>query len=134
MYSNKLSALRTGRTHSIFNAIACVILSSAPLALVGAPAQAGESADAARHMVVSFKDLNLSSTEGVTALYRRIKGAAQQVCEAWDTSRLSQAQAQACVNAAVSRAVVQINSPLLTSLYRAQFGNAAQETTLAQAH
>lgn len=120
------------RTNAI--RIACVLLTSAPIAMVASAAQAREPVDAPRHMVVSFRDLNLGSTEGVTALYKRIKSAAQEVCEAWDTSRLSQAQAQACVNQAMSRAVAQINSPMLTSLYRAKTGKADNQETLARAH
>jgi UrcA family protein len=155
MYSNKLSAVQSGKNHSIFNAqflkesvmkltnvfrtnairVACVILSSAPITMVAVAAQAGESADAPRHMVVSFRDLNLSSTEGIAVLYKRIKRAAQEVCGDWDSTRLSQIQSQSCVNDAVSRAIAQVNNPMLTSLYRTKTGKTGkQEPKLAQAH
>jgi UrcA family protein len=100
---------------------------------VATAAQADESLP---HKVVSFKDLNLSSTEGAGAAYRRIKSAANEVCGKGGKFNLSQSHAiQTCIDQAVSRAVAQVNSPTLTSLYNAKSGKAdKQTTTLAQTH
>jgi UrcA family protein len=111
------------------------MLASAPLAMVANGARAGEPVEAPRHMVVSFTDLNLSSTEGAAVLYGRIKHAAQEVCGDRDGSRLSRSHLTlTCVNQAVSRAVAQVNNPILTGLYNVKTAKAdKQEPTLARA-
>ena len=150
MYSNKLSVVQCGN-HSIVNAqsvkesimnitkvvrtsaigIAWAVLASGPITWVANAAQADE---AVPHKLVSFKDLNTSSTEGAAVLYERIKSAANEVCGKRDRVELSQSHAiQACINQAVSRAVAQVDRPMLTSLYNAKTGKAdKQTTTLAQ--
>ena len=141
MYSNKSSIFsaqtlkesvrsitKVVRTKAI--RIAWVMLASAPIAMV---AQAGESADDPPHKVVSFRDLNLNTAEGAAALYKRIKSAAVEVCghsDSFDLSRLY--VPQTCINEAVSRAVAQVNRPMLTSLYQAKTGKADKQVTLAQ--
>jgi UrcA family protein len=83
---------------------------------------------------VSFKDLNLDSSKGAAVLYGRIKRAANEVCGHWNYFDLSQIHAeQTCVSGAVSRAVAQVNSPMLTSLYDEKTGKADKKViTLAQ--
>jgi UrcA family protein len=152
MYSNHLSAVHCGKNRSIFNAqsvkervssittlartnaiwMAWVMLASAPIAMAASGAQAGETADALRHKVVSFRDLNLNNPEGAAVLYKRIKSAADEVCGSWDS--LSQRPAvMNCINEAVSQAVAQVNRPMLTSLHQAKTGKADKPvTTLAQ--
>jgi len=141
MYSNKLSAVQCGGSHSILNAtsleesvmsitkivrtnatrIAWVMLASVPIAMVVNAAQAGEPADARPHKVVSFRDLNLSTAEGAAALYKRIKSAAIEVCGQPDSFDLSRTYyPQICINEAMSRAVADVNRPMLTSLYQAK--------------
>jgi UrcA family protein len=150
MYSKKLSVVQCGN-HSIVNAqsvkesimsitkvvrtnaigMVWAMLASGPITWVANAAQAGEPLP---HKVVSFKDLNLSSAEGAAVAYRRIKSAANEVCGTRDRFDLSQSHTiQICINDAVSRAVAQVNSPMLTSLYQAKTGKAdKQTTTLAQ--
>jgi UrcA family protein len=85
--------------------------------------------------VVSFKDLNLNSPEGAAVLYGRIKRAANEVCGQWDNYNLSQIHAmQTCISGAVSRAVAQVNSPMLTSLYNGKAGKGDKKIVLAQSH
>lgn len=117
------------RTNAI--GIAWVILASGPITWAAKAAQADEPIP---HKVVQFKDLNLSSTEGAAALYGRIKSAASEVCGKQDRFNLSESHAiNICINDAVSRAVAEINSPVLTSLYQAKAGKADKKTvTLAQ--
>jgi UrcA family protein len=102
--------------------------------MVANAAQAGEPADARPHKVVSFKDLNLSTEEGAAVLCKRIKSAAIEVCGHSDSFDLARAYyPQICINEAVSRAVAEVNRPMLTSLYQAKTGKAnRQVTTLAQ--
>lgn len=123
--------------HSITNIakrIAFIVLAAAPITMVAA-ARAQQSADAPAHMTVSYADLNLNSDAGISVLYKRLRHAARQVCGDWDTTSLSRGLATAaCINKAMSEAVAQVNSPMLTGLYNAKTGKPEQkETTLAQA-
>ena len=88
---------------------------TAAACLVGAtPAVA---ADEPRSTTVSYRDLNLSTIEGATALYQRLRQAATSVCDERGTG-LDRYQAwQACYRAAIADAVAKVNSPLLTSVY-----------------
>jgi UrcA family protein len=154
MYSKKLSVDQGGRNHSIFNTewaketairvknavraytirIAWVTLAAAGGSMMVDAAQASDSFDTTPHKVVGFKDLNLNSPEGVAVLYGRIKSAATEVCGKRDRLDLSQLHAvQICIDEAVSRAVAQVNRPMLTSLYEARTGKPVKQTaTLAQ--
>jgi UrcA family protein len=151
MYSNKSSIVQSGE-HSISNvqsvsesitrikkavrakslAVAWVMLAFGPITYA---ADATQASDSVAHTVVRFKDLKLSSIEGATVLYGRLKSAANEVCGTDDKFNLSHSRAiKICINEAVSRAVFQINSPMLTSLYQSKTGKAdMQNATLAQA-
>jgi len=68
-------------------------------------------------VVVSYSDLDLSSSDGVRELYTRIASAASEVCPYADARELRQvALNRACRNAAISRAVRDVNSPQLVAL------------------
>ncbi len=68
-------------------------------------------------VVVSYGDLDLSSSEGVHELYKRIEFAAREVCPYADARELGQvALNRACRNAAISRAVRDVKSPQLVAL------------------
>ena len=134
MYSNHLrvsSITKDTRTTSALWMV-WVMLAAAPLAMAANGAQAGESAGNVRQKTVSFRDLNVSNPEGAAVLYKRIKSAASEVCGTWDS--LSQRPAvMTCIDEAVSRAVAQVNRPMLTSLHQAKTGKADKPvTTLAQ--
>jgi len=116
----RTSALRT----------AWIMFTLVPMVMVYNAARADEPVATQR---VSFKDLNLNSPEGAAVLYGRIKRAANEVCGHWDNFDLSQLHAvQTCIDGAVSRAVAQVNSPMLTSLYDEKTGKADKKITLAQ--
>jgi UrcA family protein len=128
MYSNEVSVTKTLQ-------IAWGIVASVAIAWGGGnAAQAGEPDTTVAHKVVSFKDLNLNSAEGVEVLYKRIRSAAHEVCADPDRYDLSEFKLRPCIDDAMSRAIAQINSPMLTSLYQAKTGKADKKpTTLAQA-
>jgi len=68
-----------------------------------------------RHKEINFADLNLNHPAGAEHLYRRIRLAARQMCG--ESNRLVSAradQARRCADEATARAVVQVNSPVLT--------------------
>jgi UrcA family protein len=101
----------------------------------GSAAQAGEPDNSVPHKVVSFHDLNVDTPEGAAVLYRRINAAAYEVCGNPDRYDLSELKLQRCVKDAVSRAVAQVDRPMLTSLYQGKTGKVdAKITTLAKAH
>jgi UrcA family protein len=155
MYSIELSDVQGRRKHSTFNTqlakesvmgitnvistkamgLAWAVLATASIALLPHAAQAGNSLDGFAQKVVSFRDLNMHSPEGIEVAYRRIKNAARDVCATPNRYDLSEAALRPCVNDAVARAVAQVNSPMLTSLYDAKTGKADKKVaTLAQAH
>jgi UrcA family protein len=70
-----------------------------------------------RSVTVSFRDLNLSTIEGATALYLRIKRAANSVCDDGSTAGLAHYREwKSCYQAAIADAVAKVNSPLLTAV------------------
>jgi UrcA family protein len=127
MYSNELSVTKTVR-------MAWGIVASAAIAWGGGnAAQAAEPANAVPHKVVSFKDLNLNTAEGVEVLYKRIRNAAHEVCADPDRYDLSEFKLRPCIDDAMARAIAQVNSPMLTSLYQTKTGKGDKKTiTLAQ--
>jgi UrcA family protein len=79
--------------------------------------------DSRRHVEVHFADLSLSTSEGVAALYQRLHSAAESVCNESGTKDLaSVARVNACMRAATSAAVTQIDRPMLTLYYRSKVG------------
>jgi UrcA family protein len=78
--------------------------------------------------IVRFADLNLNSRQGVEALYRRIQGAARDVCEPLEHAggRIPSSAWQACVANAVRTAVQGVDRPLLTAYYDEQYGRQIQ--------
>jgi len=72
---------------------------------------------------VKYGDLNVNTPAGAAALLRRIRFAADRVCEYRDTRDLSvRAIVRACTNHSVADAVATVNNPSLTSVYEAEMG------------
>ena len=73
---------------------------------------------------VGYADLDLTRDAGAAALYSRIHFAARQVCEpvsaAWTWKVLE--PARRCIEAAITRAVADVNAPALTTYYLAKTG------------
>ena len=73
-------------------------------------------------VTVHFADLDLSHSQGVTVLYRRLKEAAKTVCAALDDRDVErQMRFEACWHGALSKAVTKVDQPALTAYYQAQF-------------
>jgi UrcA family protein len=81
------------------------------LVLCNALAMAGTEASVATR-VVSYADLDLSSVQGVTALYRRITRAADRVCDPVEALGHNE-----CVARAVAEAVRTAHRPELAAYY-----------------
>jgi UrcA family protein len=99
--------------------ISCALAGIVASPLTAVAMQAGFGEPATR--VVNFADLDLSRNAGVAALYLRIKSAAREVCEPVDnwSSRMLNSD---CRHEAIARAIADVNSPALTSYYRARGG------------
>jgi UrcA family protein len=94
-------------------------------AVLGGQAFAGNSFAETRSTVVKFGDLNLSSQEGIAALYKRIHNAAKQVCEASsgdDVFPQVATSVHKCVAEAETRAVLDINNGALEAYYSKKTG------------
>ena len=121
------SGMMAESTHleTAMNRITTTILASA-LAAGAQIAHGADPTDAARrHVVVHFSDLNPTSIEGATTLYRRLQSAAEKVCTQGETRDLATVfRVKACVSGAISAAVADINQPSLTAYFRAKQGRA----------
>jgi UrcA family protein len=82
-----------------------------------AVAQAAPAPDGVPSVVISFKDLNLATAEGTRTLYKRITEAARQVCPLMNARDAELVvSTHACREAAIARAVRDINNPQLAAL------------------
>lgn len=107
-----------------------VALASVVCLLGTATALAADGGDA--RLKVGYGDLNLSTINGATTLYQRIEGAARFVCGDPGHHLAEQTSWKTCYGTAVTRAVTEVNNPLLTSLYRKQYGGAPVTAMLAR--
>lgn len=74
--------------------------------------------------VVRYGDLNLERPEGIEALYRRVNGAAEQVCGRMQSLDLVwMTEWKKCVTGAVSGAAEKINIPAFTAYTNARIGH-----------
>jgi UrcA family protein len=99
---------RTGRIAVL---VGCLLAGSLGVAQAVTPI--GEPAA----VVVSYSDLDLSTTAGAQTLYTRISRAAREVCpfeDAIDAPRI--AKNHACREAAIARAVSAVNSTQLAAV------------------
>ena len=73
--------------------------------------------------VVQYSDLDLTRMDGVISLYRRIRGAAREVCSPLAASDVAaETLARDCEEHALAGAVADVNAPLLTSYYLGRTG------------
>jgi UrcA family protein len=112
-------------TMTTFNQARTVIASLliGAVATLGALSATADGLDEPPQSTVKFGDLNISSPEGAAALYARIKSAAVAVCPRIDEHDLGQrSELKACVDHAVSTAVIRVNAPELSALYTKSTG------------
>jgi len=84
-------------------------------------------------VVVHFADLDLSRSEGVAALYRRLKGAAKTLCEPLNARDLEmQMNFRTCLQSALSAAVANIDRLALTAYHEAQTNSRHETIQIAQ--
>jgi len=84
-------------------------------------------------VVVHFPDLDLSRSEGATALYQRLKVAAETVCAPRDDRALAnQMRFKACVQSAISTAVAKVDKTALTAYYETKTNGRNATIQIAQ--
>jgi UrcA family protein len=77
---------------------------------------------------VHYSDIDLANSGGAKTLYERLTTAADIVCAPYKSLELAQQKPyRFCVRQAVSAAVADINSPMLTSYYVSKGGEVAQQ-------
>lgn len=81
-------------------------------------ATSAEHFDVSRR-TVNFADLDVSRSAGAAVLYSRIRSAARDVCEP-AIARESMSRTIRCMDAAIARAVADVNAPALTSYHLAK--------------
>ena len=105
------------------NRITTIILISALAAGAQIAHAANPTEPFLRHVKVVFSDLNLTSIDGATTLYRRLRSAAESVCAEHGTRDVGSIfRVKTCVSAAISSAVADANQPSLTAYYQAKQG------------
>jgi UrcA family protein len=81
-------------------------------------AQAATPANDVPTVVVSYDDLDLSTTDGASTLYKRISVAAHKVCPFEDSVHPMQVAAnKSCRSAAIARAVGTVNNAKLAAVW-----------------
>jgi UrcA family protein len=98
----------------------------------GAVAAAADGAPAPT-AIVKYGDLNVSTAEGATELYRRIRSAATHVCSSFDRplDLNSQAFKTDCIRQAITNGVAALNEPALFTVYKANGGTPLPRTLVS---
>jgi UrcA family protein len=104
------------------NNLATVLTATLATALTSvSPFAQADVIDGPKQTRVHFADLDLTKSAGISALYGRLEGAAEQVCAPLASRDLRSAFAyRHCVSDAISRAVTEVNQPNLSAYYRAK--------------
>jgi UrcA family protein len=77
-------------------------------------------------VIVKFADLDISSSQGALALYRRIYSAADNVC--WRMYQSEQAykwNRNVCLRKVIADAVTKVNKPALSAVFASKYGVSA---------
>ncbi len=70
---------------------------------------------------VKYGDLDVSSASGASTLYKRIRGAAETVCQQWkDGDLYYRKNFYACIQKATSNAINEVNQPALFKIANAE--------------
>ena len=84
--------------------------------------------------VVKYGDINVSTAQGATELYGRIRSAARRVCSSFDRplDLNSQALRADCIGQAIANGVAALNEPALFMVYKANGGTPLPGTLVSQ--
>ena len=113
MNTTNCTALRTR--------VAGAILSA--LALSFATVSRADDGTVPPQVIVKFGDLDVSASQGAAALYRRIHGAAVDVCSRMYVYEPAyQRHKNACLQKVIGDAVIKVNRPALSAVFASKFG------------
>jgi UrcA family protein len=83
-----------------------------------------ESIQIAPSVAVAYSAVDLASDKGAADLYRKLKRAAREVCNAYSGKTLDrQVVAQECFDKSLENAVYEVNAQRLTALHEAAMRN-----------
>ena len=101
--------------------IAGAILSA--LALSFATVSRADHGTAPPQVIVKFGDLDVSASQGAAALYRRIHGAAVDVCSRmYVYEQAYKRHKNACLQKVIGDAVIKVDRPALSAVFASKFG------------
>ena len=111
--------------------VAGAILSA--LALSFATASRADDGTTPPQVTVKFGDLNVSTSQGAAALYRRIHSAAVDVCSRmYVIEQAYKWHKDACLQKVIGDAVIKVNRPALSAVFASKYG-VSSPTVLAAA-
>jgi UrcA family protein len=117
----KETTMNTTTSTSLRIRVAGAILGA--LAFSFATASNADDGTAPPQVIVKFADLDVSTSQGAAALYRRIRSAAVDVCSRMYLSEVSYRwHAQACLPKVIGDAVLKVNRPALSAVFVSHFG------------
>jgi UrcA family protein len=104
--------------------VAGAILSA--LALSFATASRADNGTAPPQVIVKFADLDVSTSQGAEALYRRIHSAAADVClQMYVSEDAYKWHKNACLQKVIGDAVIKVNRPALSAVFASKYGVSA---------
>jgi UrcA family protein len=81
--------------------------------------------------MVKYADLDISTSQGATALYNRIHSAAEGVCSGYFHDDLvARSGWKLCMKEAIEGAVTKVNQPALSAVYATKYGVPRPDTIL----
>lgn len=116
-------------SHLVRSMIAAALV----LAPAGASSAVAQPPAETRSIRVAYDDLDMSSPAGAKALLLRLKAATSKVCgrAPWNMLITESMHHKACVDSAMSRAVMEANIPQVTELFIGSFdGRSIAQSTL----
>ena len=106
----------TTKSNRFRNGIAAAFAGGALASSFAALPAIAEDSDVVE-MNVKFGDLDISSPDGATKIFERIKIAAKSACQKLANSRIEFLPKKACIDHAILDAVTEVNNASLTAVY-----------------
>jgi UrcA family protein len=101
--------------------IAGALLSA--LALGFATVASAHESESPPQVVVKYGDLDISTSQGAATLYRRIQGAATNVCSQMYVSQEAfRVRKDSCLQKVIGDAVAKVNQPELSAVFASKYG------------
>jgi UrcA family protein len=113
--------MNTTTTTPLRALVAAAILSS--LAFSFATVSRADDGTTPPQVIVKFGDLDVSTSRGAAALYRRILGAAVEVCSRmYIDEQAYKWHKDACLQKVIGDAVIKVDRPALSALFASKYG------------